>query len=173
MNETLKTLEERRSIRAYRPEQISDEKLEQILRAGLYAPCGMGRQSAIMVAVQDPEIIARLSKLNAHFFGRDVDPFYGAPTVIAVLADPSVVTYVEDGAAVMCNLVNAAWSLGVDSCWVHRAREVFGTDEGKALLRAWGVPENYVGAGNCVLGYRACEVPEPKPRRDGRIVRVK
>lgn len=125
MNEVLKCLKERRSIRKYRPEQIKDSELEQILEAGTYAPTGMGMQSPIMVAVQDPETIAKLSKMNAAVMGVTSDPFYGAPTVIIVLADRSRGTYVEDGSLVMGNLMNAAYSIGVDSCWIHRAKEVF------------------------------------------------
>ena len=173
MNETLKTLLERRSIRAYRPEQIKDEELEAIVQAGLYAPSGMGKQSAVLVVVQDPQTIATLSRMNASFFkGNMPDPFYGAPTVVAVLGNPKYWTYVEDGSVALCNMMNAAWSLGVDSCWVHRAKETFAAEEGKALLRSWGVPEDYVGVGYCLLGYRACEVPEAAPRKDGRLFRV-
>lgn len=173
MNETLRVLKERRSIRKYKKEQISDEQLNQILEAGMYAPSGMGAQSAIMVVVQDEKLIKKLSKLNAKFTkDPDGDPFYGAPTVIIVLADSTRHTYIEDGSLVMGNLMNAAYSLGVDSCWIHRAREMFEDQEGKALLKEWGIDEKYVGIGNCILGYRDCEYPEPKPRKEGYVIRV-
>ena len=123
MNEVLKCLKERRSVRKYRSEQIKDSELEQILKAGTYAPTGMGMRFSIMVAVQDPETIAKLSKMNAAVMGVTSDPFYGAPTVIVVLADRSRGTYVEDGSLVMGNLMNAAYSIGVDSCWIHRERK--------------------------------------------------
>ena len=134
MNETLQTLKNRRSVRSYLPEQIKDEELQQILEAGIYAPTGMGAQSPILVAVQDKETIAYLSKLNAAVMGSTSDPFYGAPTVVVVLADRSRGTCVEDGSLVIGNMLNAAASLGVGSCWIHRAKEVFDTPEGKALL---------------------------------------
>ena len=134
MNETLQTLKNRRSVRSYLPEQIKDEELQQILEAGIYAPTGMGAQSPIIVVVQDKETIAYLSKLNAAVMGSTSDPFYGAPTVVVVLADRSRGTCVEDGSLVIGNMLNAAASLGVGSCWIHRAKEVFDTPEGKALL---------------------------------------
>ena len=172
MNEVLKCLKERRSVRKYRSEQIKDSELEQILEAGTYAPTGMGMQSPIMVAVQDPETIAKLSKMKAAVMGVTSDPFYGAPTVIVVLADRSRGTYVEDGSLVMGNLMNAAYSIGVDSCWIHRAKEEFESEEGKALLKKWGIKGDYVGIGHCVLGY-AKDAPAPaKPRKENYIYRV-
>ena len=172
MNETLKTLKTRRSVRAYLPEQIKEEELQQILEAGEYAPTGMGAQSPVMVAVQDPETIRLLSRLNAAVMGNSGDPFYGAPTVIVVLADRNRGTCVEDGSLVMGNLMNAAASLGVASCWIHRAREVFESAEGKALLEKWGLSQDYIGVGNCILGYAAGPVPEAKPRKDNYVIRV-
>lgn len=172
MNEVICALKERRSVRAYRPEQISEDDLAQILEAGTYAPSGMGAQSAIMVVVQDPETIARLSKLNAAVMGANTDPFYGAPTVIVVLANQDRGTWLEDGSLVMGNLMNAAHSLGLGSCWIHRAREVFASDEGQALLRQWGIQGNYAGVGHCILGYPAGPLPEAKPRKEHAVYRV-
>ena len=172
MNEVLNCLKERRSIRKYKNEQIKDEELNQILEAGTYAATGMGMQSPIMVVVQDAETISALSKMNAAVMGAASDPFYGAPTVIIVLADRSRPTYVQDGSLVMGNLMNAAYSIGVDSCWIHRAREVFATEEGKALLKEWGIEGKYIGVGHCLLGYRDCELPQAKPRKEIYIYRV-
>jgi len=174
MNETLNTLIHRRSIRKYKPDQVSEEQLAQILEAGTYAPTGMGMQSPVMVVVQDRPLIEKLSKMNAAAWGRDdIDPFYGAPTVVIVLADKSVrPTWLEDGSLVMGNLMNAAWSVGVDSCWIHRAREMFSSEEGQLLLKQWGLKGDLVGVGCCILGYRDCEVPAPKPRKEGYVVRV-
>ena len=172
MNDTLKTLTERRSVRSYKPDQIPEDVLEQILRAGEYAPSGMGMQSAVMVVVQDPDTIRTLSRINASIMGNDGDPFYGAPTVVVVLADCKRGTCVEDGSLVMGNLMNAAFSLGVDSCWIHRARETYVTPEGKALLKKWGLSEDYIGIGNCILGYSDQHLPQPKPRKDGYVIRA-
>lgn len=172
MNETMKTLVERRSVRCFKKEQVKEEELEQILEAGKYAPTGMGLQSPIMVVVQNPEVIAKLSKMNAKVMGTDNDPFYGAPTVIVVLADKNKSTYVEDGSLVLGNLMNAAYSVGVDSCWIHRAREVFASPEGKELLKEWGVGEEYEGIGHCILGYHEGEYPVPKPRKEDYVIRI-
>lgn len=172
MNETLQTLKNRRSVRSYLPEQIKDEELQQILEAGIYAPTGMGAQSPIIVVVQDKETIAYLSKLNAAVMGSTSDPFYGAPTVVVVLADRSRGTCVEDGSLVIGNILNAAASLGVGSCWIHRAKEVFDTPEGKALLEKWGIQGDYVGVGNCILGYAKGEILAAKPRKENYIYRV-
>ena len=173
MNETIKTLTERRSVRAYKPDQVPEDVLAQILKAGEYAPSGMGMQSAVMVVVQDPETIQTLSRINASIMGSEGDPFYGAPTVIVVLADSKRGTCVEDGSLVMGTLMLAAHSLGVGSCWIHRAKEVMASPEGQELLRKWGIPENYVGVGNCILGYPVKEkIGEAKPRKADYIVRV-
>ena len=173
MNEVLNCLETRRSCRAYRPEQVPEEALQEILRAGLYAPSGMGRQSVKLLVVQDPAAIAALERLNGGVLGSpDAHPFYGAPVVCVVLTDPEVSTCVEDGALVIGNLMLAAHSLGIASCWIHRAREVFASAEGKALLQQWGVEGEWIGIGHCILGYRDCEYPEAKERKADYIVRV-
>ena len=171
-NEVIKTLVERRSVRRYTKKQVEEEKLQLILKAGTYAPTGMGSQSPVMVVVQDPETISLLSRLNAKAMGSSGDPFYGAPTVVIVLADKNVWTCVEDGSLVMGNLMNAAFSVGVDSCWIHRAKEVFETKEGKELLKKWGIPDNYIGVGNCILGYREGALSSPRPRKSNYIYRV-
>ena len=172
-NETLTTLKERRSIRRYRAEQIKPEELDAILDAGTWAPSGHGAQSAVMVVVQDPETIAYLSQLDAMASGKPgTDPFYGAPTCVLVLADPRECNWVQDGSLVMGNLMTAAWSLGIGSCWINRAMEVFNLPVGKALLRKWGLPEYYCGVGHCVLGYIDGDLPAPKPRKKNYIVRV-
>jgi nitroreductase len=173
MNEALKVFKERRSIRRYKDEQITEEQLKQILEAGEYAPSAMGNQSAIMVVVQKKELIQRLSKLNAKFTGApDSDPFYGAPTVIVVLADSEKITSVENGSLVMGNLMNAAYAIGVNSCWIHRAKEMFESEEGHELLKEWGIKDSYVGIGSCILGYYDSEYPEARPRKEGRVIRV-
>lgn len=161
----------RRSVRKYSDRPVEDEKLDKVLTAGLYAPTGMNNQLPVLVAVRDKATRDELSRMNAAVMGASGDPFYGAPCVIVVLSDPERMTWVEDGSLVLGNLMNAAHSLGLGSCWIHRAKECFDTPEGKALLRAWGVPENYRGVGNCILGY-AAEEPEAKPRKSGRVIKI-
>ena len=173
MNETLKVLRERRSVRKYKAEQITDGELNVILDAGTWAPTGMGKQSPVMVVVQDAETIAYMSRLNAEIQGRPgTDPFYGAPTVVVVLADGTNPNWLRDGSLVMRNLMNAAASLNVGSCWINRAIELFDRAEGKELLKKWGLPEHYRGVGNCILGYADGPLPAPKPRKENYIIRV-
>ena len=173
MKETIFDLKTRRSCRKYSQTQVPAETLDLILEAGTYAPTGRDRQAPVIVAVQNPETVRALSKLNAAVVGMEGDPFYGAPTVLIVLADPAVSTHLHDGALVMGNLLNAAHAVGVDSCYIFRAKEMFETDEGKTYLRAWGVPEQYVGIGNCILGYREeGGVKEASPRKEGYIIKV-
>lgn len=173
MNEVLKAIRERRSIRKYKTEQIKDHELNAVLEAGTWAATGKGQQSPVMVVVQDAETIAYMSKFNAEIQGNpNADPFYGAPTVVVVLADGENPNWFADGSLVMGNLMLAAHSLGLGSCWINRAREFFDMPEGKALLKKWGLDEKYRGVGNCVLGYAEGPAPTPKPRKEGYIVRV-
>ena len=164
MNETIKTLTQRRSIRKYSQKPVSKSDIETIIKAGLYAPTGMNRRSTLFLAITNKEIISKISKLNAAVMGVDTDPFYGAPAVIVVFADRNVRTPVEDGSCAMANLMNAAFSLGIDSCWIHRAREVFESEEGRSIACELGVPDEYIGIGNCILGYRDCDLPVPLER---------
>lgn len=173
MNEAYTNLLERRSIRKYDARPVPDELLGAVLEAGIYAPSGMNTQGVRLVAVRDRETVAYLSRLNAAVMNTSNDPFYGAPCVIVVLADPEIYGgWVEDGALALGSMMNAAHALGLGSCWIHRARQVFDAPEGKALLRAWGLPEHLRGVGNCILGWPACGLPAPAPRKEGRIVRI-
>ncbi|WP_300623548.1 nitroreductase family protein [uncultured Megasphaera sp.] len=166
MNETIQTLISRRSIRKYKAEQIPESDLQQILEAGMYAASGMGIQPVTMVVVQDKEMIAKLTAMNAKIMGTDSNPMYGAPTIVVVLADMEKSANAwSDGCLVMGNLMNAAASLGIGSCWINRAREEFESAEGKALLRQWNLPEHLVGVGHCILGYADGPVPAAKPRK--------
>lgn len=172
MNETLKTLIERRSCRSYKSDPIPTEVLDQILEAGSYAATGMGKQSPIMIAVTDKKTRDQLSKMNAAVMGASNDPFYGAPVVIVVLANRAVPTYLHDGSLVMGNLMNAAHSLGIASCWIHRAKEEFDSAEGKAILKDLGIEGDYEGIGHCILGYAAQENKTAAPRKENYIYRI-
>ena len=173
MNETLRVLKERRSVRRYKAEQITEAELNAVLEAGTWAPSAKGLQTSVLVVVQDPETIAYMSRLNAEIQGNPVtDPFYVAPTVVVVLGDGEKLNWLQDGSLVMGNLMNAAAALGLGSCWINRAMEYFDTAEGKDLLKQWGLPETYRGVGNCVLGYVDGDLPAPKPRKDCWIIRA-
>lgn len=174
MNDTIRVLTERRAVRRYLPRQVDEAVLSQIIEAGRFAPSGMGCQPCAMVVVQDKATRDQLSRMNADVMGSGGDPFYGAPVVIVVLENlDEAACPGYDGPLVMGNLMNAAYALGVDSCWIHRAREMFETDEGKELLAKWGLKGNYRGVGNCILGYHDGAYPEAKPRREGTVVRVR
>ena len=164
MNNAVSDIMNRRSIRKYKPEQISREELDTVLQAGICAPTGMNRQSPLVIAVQNKEVRDRLSRMNAAVLGTDSDPFYGAPTVVVVLADANSPHAVQDGSLVMGNMLNAAKAIGLGSCWVNRAKEVFDSAEGKSLLAQWGVEGDVIGVGNCILGYPD-ENPAIKPRK--------
>ena len=176
MNTTMNDLLTRRSVRSYIDEVPTMEVIEEICEAGTYAPTGMNKQAPIIVAVTNREVRDRLSKLNAAVFGRDdMDPFYGAPVVLVVLADTTAAfTWKEDGSLVMGNLLNACHAKGLGSCWIHRAKEVFETEEGKAILRDLGIDDTkYVGIGNCILGYTAGDYPEARPRKENYVYWIK
>ena len=173
MNEVIKCLTELRSCRKFLKRQLDEKDLEQILLAGTYAPTGRNRQAPKILVLQKPEDIAALERMNAAILGApEATPFFGAPTVLVVLTNPEVNTCVEDGALVLGNLMNAAHSLGVGSCWIHRAREEFDSEEGKALLKKWGVTGEWRGVGHCILGYPDGPLPEAAPRKSDYVVRV-
>ena len=172
MNETLQTLVGRRSCRSYRPDPIPQEILDQILTAGTYAATGMGKQSPIMIAVTDKAVRDQLSRMNAAVMGADSDPFYGAPVVIVVLANRAIGTHLYDGSLVMGDLMNAAHALGLGSCWIHRAKEEFDSEEGKALLASLGIEGDYEGIGHCILGYPAGPCRPAAPRKENYIYRI-
>lgn len=168
MSETMEKMLGRRSIRRYEDKCVPREVLERIIAAGTYAATGMNRQSPIIVAVTDKAVRDRLSAMNARIMGADMDPFYGAPVVLIVLADKTMPTYVYDGSLVMGNLMLAAHDEGLGSCWIHRAKEEFEMPEGKALLAKLGIEGDYEGIGHCIIGYPA-EQPEAKPRKENYV----
>lgn len=173
MNEVTKILCERRSIRKFKSEQIPKDVLEEILKCGIYAPSGKNKQSAKIVVIQNKKMIEDIAKVNGSFVNKaNLNPFYGAPTLVIVFADKNISTYIEDGCAVISNILNSSFSLGVDSCWVHRAKETFETEFGQELMKGWGLSQDYVGIGNVVLGYRDMILPPPFPRKEDYIVWV-
>lgn len=174
MNETIKCMTSRQSCRAFDPERMpSQELIDQVMEAGKYAPSSMGLQSATIVCVTNKQVRDQLSKMNAAIMGTSSDPFYGAPVVLVVLAKRDSPNPVCDGSLVMGNMLNAAHSLGLGSCWIHRAKEEFDSPEGKALLKSWGIEDDYIGVGHCVLGYANKPYPARKSRKSDYVVYVK
>ncbi len=174
-NSTIECLKTRRSIKSYRSDKMpTDEQIRLILEAGMNAPTGRGAQSPVIAVITDKVTRDRLSELNAAILGSNGDPFYGAPVVLAVLADKSMPTHVYDGSLVMGNLMNAANALGIGSCWIHRAKEIFDSAEGKSLLDRWGIKGDYEGIGFCILGFpKEGYTPVAKPRKQDYIHYIK
>ncbi|MBO4548498.1 MAG: nitroreductase [Abditibacteriota bacterium] len=171
MNEIIKAMIERRSIRKFKSRMPSRDLIEQVIDAGLYAASGNGKQAAVIVAVTKKDLRDRLSADNCKVGGwpEDFDPFYGAPVILIVLADKNRPTGIYDGSLVMGNLMLAAHSLGLGSIWIHRAREEFEQPAWKQFLKELGLQGEWEGIGHCALGYMDGELPKPPKRNDGRV----
>lgn len=173
MNEVLNCIKTRRSVKKYKSDSVPLELVEKIVESGSYAPSGMNKQSPIIIAVTNKEMRDKLSKLNASIMGTENDPFYNAPVVLVVLAKKEVMTHIYDGSVVMENMLLAAHSLGLGACWIHRAKEMFETQTGKEILKSLGIEEEYVGIGNCIVGYIDGEYPIEKTRKENYIYYIK
>ena len=169
MSDTIQVIKERRSVRKYQDRRVPQEVIDRIVEAGTYAPTGGGTQGVQIVAVQTPEYRDRVAALNAAVMGKDMDPYYGAPTIVLVFETPEGFTQGFDGPAVTTNIVNAAYAAGLGSCWIHRCRQMFEMEEGKELLKEWGLPEDLVGVASMALGYADCEQPVASPRKDNYV----
>ena len=171
MNEIIKAMKERRSIRKFKAELPSKADLEQIVEAGLYAASGMGKQAAIVVAVTKKELRDKIAEDNRKIggWGEGFDPFYGAPVILMVLGNKEVPTHVYDGSLMMGNLMLAAHSLGLGSIWIHRAKEELEMDEYKELLKSLGVEGEWEGIGHCAIGYADGNLPAAAARKENRV----
>ena len=169
----LNIIRTRRSCRSYKPEQVTDEQLSAVLEAGTYAPTSRGLQSPFIVAIQNEELKARLAKMNAEIMGVTTNPYYDAPTYVLVFVPSDAPNGIQDASLVMENMMLAAHAQGLGSCWIHREREMFATEEGKELMKQWGLPEGLVGIAALALGYPNGEPSPAKPRKEGytRVIR--
>lgn len=173
MNEMMKIIKSRRSCRSFLEKQVSDEELDLVLEAGIYAPSGKNAQSPICIAVQDPEVLKELSKINTEIWGKGPDGFFSAPTVIAVLADPNLChTYQLDAMACVENMLLMAESLGLGAACISRAKDEFVSEYGQNLLKKLGIPSTYIGVEHVILGYPRGDVSQEKPRRENRIYKI-
>ena len=171
MNEVIKNIKTRHSVRKFKSDPVEKSLIAEITDAGLYAASGMNRQSPIIIAVTNRELRDRLMKMNAAVMGRDgTDPFYGAPVILVVLAKKDAPTHVYDGSLVLGNMMLAAHSLGLSTCWIHRAKEEFESPEGKQILKDLGITGDYEGIGHCILGYADCEEPTAAPRKENYVI---
>ena len=172
MNDIIKAIKERRSIRKFKGDMPEKKDIDAIIEAGLYAASGMGRQETKIIAVTDKTFRDRLSQVNRQIGGwkdENFDPFYGAPVILIVLADKACFTSLYDGSLVMGNLMLAAHSLGLGSIWIHRAKEEFEMPEYKEILKQLGIEGEWEGIGHCAIGYADCDIPEAAARKDGRV----
>lgn len=157
-NAVLENIRTRRSVRSFKNRAVEKEVLEAIVEAGRYAPTGMNRQDVWFYVTDKPELIRELSELNAEVMragnpSYKGDPFYHAPALVAVLADATDPNWVKNGSLAMGNMMLAAHSLGLGSCWINRADAVFDSETGRGLLDACGIPKEAAGVGFCILGY--------------------
>lgn len=174
MADILETLKSRRSVRKYLSKPVPENLLDEVVEAGLYAPTGMGRQQAVILKITDQEAVRTLGKINGKIMGHDgMDAFYGAPVVLAVLSPKEIGTAVYDGSSIITNMLNEAASLGLGSCWIHRGKEQFETEEGRKILEKAGIdPDKYAGIDNVIIGYPDGPVPAAAPRKDGRVFSI-
>lgn len=186
MNETIKNLLNRRSIRKFEQEQIKDEELEAILETGKFAPSAMNQQSWHFTVVQNKEILQQINETcrtafinsgNKGFEDRgkaeNFSIFYNAPTFIIVSGDEKAIAPQNDGSLALGNMFLAAESLGIGSCWIHAMNFVLSIEEGKALKKVLGIPEGYTPIGSGAFGYKAVSSPSPAARREGIINIIK
>jgi len=170
MNEIIDAIKARRSTKSFKSDPVPKEIVDRVIEAGLCAASAQGKQVPIVVAVTNKKLRDRLSEMNRKVGGWDegFDPFYGAPLVLIVLADKNWANRVYDGSLVIGNMMLAAHSLKIGSCWIHRAKEEFDSDEGKAILKELGISGDFEGIGHCVLGFPSATREAP-PRRAGRV----
>ena len=174
MNEVLKNIITRRSIKKYnRDIPVPEELLDAVLEAGTYAPTGKNRQAPVIIAVTNKEKRDQLAKLNANILGTEIDTFYGAPVIISVISSRTADTYLYDGSCVLENMMLAAHSLGLGACWIHRAKQMYESEEGKAFLKELGIEGDYEGIGNLALGYLDGDYPVTRPRKENYVYKVK
>ena len=173
MEDILDTIVSRRSVKSYKSDMVEEEKIDRVIKAGMYAPTGKNAQSPIILAITNREIRDKLSSLIAEHRGVSGDPFYGAPVVLTVLADKSIFTHVYDGSCVIENMLLEAHSIGLGACWIHHAKEIFGTQYCKDLLKSLGIVGEYEGVGSCILGYPGVVPQNSLPRKEKYVYYLK
>ncbi|MBQ4558135.1 MAG: nitroreductase [Clostridia bacterium] len=168
MKDIIDVIVSRRSVRKFKPDMLDKTTLDKIIKAGTYAPTGRNKQSPVIIAITNKDVIAKFSEICGEIknYEKGVDPFFGAPVLISVLANKEVRTFVNDGSLVMANMLLEAHSLGIGACWIHDAKGMFEHPYGKELLNKLGIVGDYEGIGNCILGYAEEYPDKPLPRKD-------
>lgn len=173
MNEIIQAMKQRKSCKKFKDTMVKQEDIDEIIEAGTYAASGQGKQGYIIICITNKKVRDALSKVNASVMNASIDPFYGAPVVLAVLKDNTVRTSEDDASLVIGNMLLAATSKGLGSCWIHRAKEEFESEEGKKILKDLGIEGDYTGVGNCVIGYADGELHPDVPRKENRVYYIK
>lgn len=169
MNETIKSILERRSRRAFDTNQISTQERDLVLQCGNYAPSAKNQQSWHFSVLQNPNKSAELVALAKERMGIDTNPFYNAPTIILVSAKADNIAPIADGSLAMQNMMLAAHSLGLGTCWINCINGIFTTEIGKNFFAEVGVPEGYITVGSLAIGYPIDGAPALKERAMGTI----
>lgn len=166
MNNVIDNIKTRRSVRKYKPDMIDRRLIESVMDAGLYAACGMGVQNTKIIAITEKALKDEISDLNRRIGGwkEGMDPFYGAPIILLVIAKKDRPQRVYDGSLVLGNMMLAAHSLGLGTCWIHRAKEEMETDFGRKLLDRLGIEGEWEGIGHLALGEVDGNYPKTAPR---------
>ena len=176
MQNLLDLMKERRSIKKYKKDvMVPEDLINQVIEAGIYGASGRGKQSPVIIAVTHKELRDRIAEKNRQIggFPDGMDPFYGAPVILIVIADNTVTTPVYDGSISLANMMLMAHDLGLGSCWIHRAKEEFEDDFGKEILKDLGIEGDFIGVGHLALGYADVELPPIPPRKENRVYYIR
>ncbi|MGP1515598.1 MAG: nitroreductase family protein [Bacteroidales bacterium] len=167
-HQVLNILKNRRSIRKYLNIQIKDEELIAVMEAGTYAPTSHNKQDLWIVAVQNEQIISELINMNAQIYGTDTNPYHDAPTIVLVFGPPlsENPNTIQNGSLILGNMMNAAYAIGLGSCWINRELEMFETEQGEKLIEHFGLPKNVIGIGAISLGYPVKNPSKALPRKE-------
>jgi nitroreductase len=178
MNEALRVIKNRRSIRQYKEEQISDAQLQEILDAALLAPNAMNMQVWHFTVIQDRGLLERIvgivkgNLLNSgiEFLAKRAstpgyNTFYSAPTVIMISGSEKAPFIQVDCGAAAQNIALAAESLDIGSCVMTSPAFLFASPEGNDLKEELGIPDGYVHVCTVALGYKGSEHPLAPPRK--------
>jgi nitroreductase len=179
-NETLTTIKQRRSTRAFKDEQIKDNELQAVIEAGTYAPSARNQQAWHFTVVQNKAMLATLSheakkaalQIDNEFVrqaasNENFNVFYGAPTVVIVSGDEKAMVIDLDCAAANQTMLLAAQSVGLGSCWINFVLFLFNSPGGEQYKKQLAIPEGYKPFCSVALGYKKIEPTAAPPRKEG------
>ena len=182
MNEVIKNILERRSVRNYTDKLVDKATLDELLNVAIWSPNAGNKQRTRIVVSQDQELNTRLGKAQNVVYGQfnghkpivlndeeiaktSHSGFYNAPTVIYMFAPDNFLFAEPDSYIMAQDICLAATSIGVDSCIISVATDYFIDDFGKDILKKWDIPEGYHISAHVILGYHEGNMPAPKDRK--------